>query len=119
MLAKKDVGVIKKAKNVPKAPIVVIGAGTGLGKTTLIYNENYRSYIPLPSEAGHSDFSAQNHMELNLINFIKKHKKINANVPYEEVLSGRGLSNIYLFLRNQRNRQKQSFCGPENSAECE
>ena len=102
MLAKKDVGVIKKAKNVPKAPIVVIGAGTGLGKTTLIYNENYGSYIPLPSEAGHSDFSAQNHMELNLINFIKKHKKINANVPYEEVLSGQGLTNIYLFLRKSR-----------------
>ena len=102
MLAKSDILTIKKAKKIPKAPIVVIGAGTGLGKTILIYNENYRSYIPLPSEAGHSDFSAQNQEELELINFIKKYKKIKQSISYEEVLSGQGLSNIYLFLRKSK-----------------
>ncbi len=102
MLTKKDVKQIKKAKKVPKAPIVVVGAGTGLGKTTLIYNEQYKSYAPLKSEAGHSDFATQDQQELNLVNFIKKNKKIKVSVPYELVLSGRGLSNIYQFLKKSK-----------------
>ena len=102
MLRNNDIILIKKAQKIPKAPIVVIGAGTGLGKTTLIYNEHFESYSPLPSEAGHSDFPAQSKEDLDLINFIKKHRKIKASVPYEGVLSGRGLENIYLFLRKNK-----------------
>ena len=99
MLTKKDFVVIKKANKIPKAPVLVVGAGTGLGKTTLIYDEHYKSYIPSPSEAGHSDFSAQNINELELVSFIKKYKKVKTDIPYEEVLSGDGLVNIYSFLR--------------------
>ena len=84
----------------PKAPVLVIGAGTGLGKTTLIYNENHKSYVPLPSEAGHSDFPAQNKQESELTDFIKKNKKIKSSISYEEVLSGRGIVNIYQFLKH-------------------
>ena len=102
LLAKKDVGIIKKAKKIPKATVLVIGAGTGLGKTILTYDEHYKSYIPLPSEAGHTDFPAQNKEELDLINFIKKQKKLKQNVSYEQVLSGQGLENIYLFLRKNK-----------------
>ena len=99
ILSKRDIMVIKRAQKVPKAPILVIGAGTGLGKAALIYNENSKSYAAIPSEAGHSDFAAQTADELALVNFIKKRKKISANISYEQVLSGQGLSNIYLFLR--------------------
>lgn len=102
LLKKKDISVIKKAKRIAKAPIVVIGAGTGLGKTTLIYDEHEKSYIPIHSEAGHSDFPAQSEKELELINFIKKYKRIKGNVPYEQVLSGQGLENIYLFLKRSK-----------------
>src|SRR3989344_4532999 len=41
MLSKKDIAIIKKAKKNPKAPILVVGAGTGLGKTMLVYDEHY------------------------------------------------------------------------------
>ena len=98
MISKNDVMTIKKAEKIEKAPILVIGAGTGLGKTLLIYNEHYKYYVTIPSEAGHSDFSAQSKYELDLVNFIKKHKKMQ-NVSYEQVVSGQGLNNIYLFLR--------------------
>lgn len=101
ILDKKDIIIIKKAQKVLNAPIIVIGAGTGLGKTTLIYDEHSAFYIPIPSEAGHSDFAAQNEYELELINFIKGYKKIKKNVSYEYVLSGQGLRNIYLFLRKK------------------
>ena len=99
ILAKKDILAIKNAKKVPQAPILVIGAGTGLGKTLLIYNEDLKFYMPIPSEAGHSDFAAQNQQEFGLINFIKKNKKIKQSISYEHVLSGQGLSSIYLFFR--------------------
>ena len=99
MLGRKGIAVIKKAKKIPKAPILIIGAGTGLGKATLIYNWRSKSYDSIPSEAGHSDFAAQTQMEINLINFIKKYKNIAQAVSYEQVLSGPGLASIYLFLR--------------------
>ena len=99
MLSKNDVAVIKKAKRIPKAPIAVIGAGTGLGKTTLIYSEQYKSYKTLPSEAGHTDFAAQSQEELDLINFVRKSHGIKQSISYEQLLSGQGLENIYLFLR--------------------
>lgn len=98
LLGKNDIIVIKKARKVPKAPILVIGAGTGLGKSTLRFDEHYQSYVPSPSEAGHSDFGAQDKDELELIEFLKINKKGNKAVSYEEFLSGQGLSNIYLFL---------------------
>ena len=102
MLNKKGIFVIKKAQKIPEAPAAVIGAGTGLGKATLIYNNHLKFYIPLPSEAGHMDFAAQSQDELELVNFIKRHKKIKQDIPYELVLSGQGLENIYLFLRKSR-----------------
>lgn len=112
MLDKNDIAVIKKAKGMPKAPIVAIGAGTGLGKTTLVYNEHYKSYMPMPSEAGHSDFPAQNQDEMDLINFIKKSKNIRQSISYEQVLSGQGLENIYFYLRKIQ-RFKETKCTKE------
>lgn len=102
MLAENEIIAVKKGKKTPKAPILVIGAGTGLGKTALIYGKHSESYFPIPSEAGHSDFPPQNKEELELVNFIKKRKKIKQSISYEQVCSGQGLSNIYYFLRKKR-----------------
>ncbi len=97
-----DYNIIKKNKKIPKAPILVIGAGTGLGKTLLIYNENDKLYIPLPSEFHHSDFAAQNEFEISMINFIKKYRKVSKNICNGDLLSGDGLTNIYLLLRKSK-----------------
>ena len=91
---------VKKSGKIAKAPAVVIGAGTGLGKTILLYNSELKCYIPMPSEAGHSDFAAQTKEEIELINFIKRRDKVQ-NVSYEDVLSGRGLGRIYAFLNSK------------------
>ncbi|MBS3105686.1 glucokinase [Candidatus Woesearchaeota archaeon] len=99
IVKEKDVFTIRKAKKIPKAPIVVIGAGTGLGKKTLIYDKHSKAYAPIPSEAGHCDFPAQAKEELELVNFVKRKEKTKASVSYEQVLSGKGLANIYSFLR--------------------
>lgn len=101
MLKKTDVAVIKKPQKIPEASVAVIGAGTGLGKSTLVYDEHNKSYKHIPSEAGHCDFPAQSKLETQLVDFIKKYKKIKNNVSYEQVVSGIGLENIYLFLRKK------------------
>lgn len=84
----------------------VIGAGTGLGKSILYFSEKNNGYVPLSSEGGHSDLPVYNSFELKLIEFIKKSKGISEPVCYEEVISGRGLVNIYNFLKTQNISEK-------------
>lgn len=78
--------------------MAVLGPGTGLGKSILVYNKACDACIPVPSEGGHSNFPAQNKLELELINSIRKTKKIR-QVSYEDIISGPGIESIYLFLR--------------------
>ena len=77
----------------------ILGAGTGLGKSILIYDKHYNVYVPIPSEGGHEDFPAQNDFEIQLLEFIKELRGISQPVTYEELLSGRGIESIYLFLK--------------------
>ena len=106
LINKKNLAEIKKGKSVLQAPIALIGAGTGLGKSVLYYEKHLKAYIPLSSEGGHADFPATNRMELELAEFIKKSRKI-GRVTIEDVVSGRGLESIYYFLNEmERNKTK-------------
>lgn len=97
ILSKNNFIAIKKSGKTVKAPVLVIGAGTGLGKATILYSNELKCYVPVPSEAGHADFAAQSKEEIKLVDFIKRHEKMQ-NVSYEDILSGRGLIRIYDFL---------------------
>ena len=77
----------------------ILGAGTGLGKSILVYDKHYNIYVPIPSEGGHGDFPAQNDFEIQLLEFIKELRGISQPITYEELLSGRGIESIYLFLQ--------------------
>ena len=99
IIKRKQLAIIKKCKKIPKSNIIIIGAGTGLGKSLLLFDEEKKFYRPIASESGHIDFPAQTEDELKLVKFIKKHGKTRQSVSYEQVLSGRGLKNIYSFLR--------------------
>ena len=72
----------------------VIGAGTGLGKSILLFDG--KRYVPLPSEGGHADFPIQDQFDLELANFVRGVRKTPAS--YEDMLSGRGIERIYDFL---------------------
>lgn len=100
VIEEKDVLEVKPGRYIEGYPNkAVIGAGTGLGKTILVYEKNEEIYHPIPSEGGHSDFPVQNREELELIEFIKNSIKTDKNICYEELLSGRGLGYIYSFIR--------------------
>lgn len=101
IVPKNSITVIKFRKNIPKRKNkALLGAGTGLGKSILIWNKNLKQHIPSASEGGHADFSVQNQQELKLVDFIKKIRNIPKKIPieWEDVLSGSGLQNIYRYL---------------------
>lgn len=84
-----------------------IGAGTGLGKSILVYDSRRDAYVPIPSEGGHVDFPAKDEFELKLVDYVRRHKGV--EVCYEELLSGRGIENIYDFLRSRKGFQSTSM----------
>lgn len=99
---KTDILQIKKhAHPVEKAPMASVGAGTGLGKNFLIYDSSRKHYIPYASEGGHADFPAKDPFEYALVEFLRHTVVGKGNQPgYEELISGRGIKNIYKFLRS-------------------
>jgi len=82
------------------APKVVIGAGTGLGQALLVWcgNVEHGCYEVIPSEGGHADFSPGSDEQRELLSFLAKRQ---SRVSVEDVLSGRGLVNIYYYLADK------------------
>ncbi|WXL27653.1 glucokinase [Ectopseudomonas mendocina] len=75
----------------PSAPAVVIGAGTGLGVSTLQPLENGR-WMVIPGEGGHVDLPVATAWEAELWLQLKA---LLGHVRAEDVLSGAGLVNLY------------------------
>ena len=82
------------------APKIVIGAGTGLGQALLVWRgkADDAHYEVIPSEGGHADFAPGSNEQRELLSFLAKRQ---ARVSVEDVLSGRGLVNIYEYLAHK------------------
>jgi glucokinase len=83
----------------------LISAGTGLGEGFLIWDG--RSYIPYPSEGGHTDYAPRTEDEIDLLRFLRQ--KYNGRTSFERVVSGTGLTNIYEFLREVRGIEEPNW----------
>ena len=83
------------AERNPKGPIVVAGAGTGLGEAFLFWSEADKAHQVVASEGGHVDFTPRTGLEAGLLTFLQGRY---GRVSYERVLSGPGLADIYGFL---------------------
>ena len=84
------------------APLVVIGAGTGLGQAALMPSGGDR-FKAIPSESGHSSFPFESDTEFALMQFLLKE----TGEPYvrtETILSGSGLSRVHHFLSGQKRK---------------
>src|SRR3989339_12180 len=91
-----------KGKHTKNAVKAIIGAGTGLGKSILLFDECHMAHVPIKSEGGHAEFPAQSAEELALLHFIKKRRSIKGPVEWEDLVSGRGIAGIYAYLRQKR-----------------
>lgn len=79
----------------PSAPKAVLGAGTGLGIGFLV--PGGAGYRIVASEGGHVDFAPRDEQQLRLVRFLQTRRD---GSYVENVLSGRGLVNLYEFLRD-------------------
>jgi glucokinase len=93
LLGAHDIVTLRKGKR--GSPVALVGAGTGLGKA-LILGDGTETRV-LPSEGGHADFPFQENQQ-PLRDFLMKELST-AAITYEDVLSGRGLERLYLYLR--------------------
>lgn len=76
-----------------KAPIALLGAGTGLGVSGLVWSGQH--WIPLQAEGGHVTFSAVDEREWAVYQILQRRF---GHVSPERLLSGPGLVNIYTAL---------------------
>ncbi|MCJ9673447.1 MULTISPECIES: glucokinase [unclassified Neorhizobium] len=69
---------------------VVLGPGTGLGVAGLVYARHM--WFPVPGEGGHVDVGPRSERDFEIFPHLKR---IEGRVSAEEILSGRGVVNIY------------------------
>ncbi|MBI3536064.1 MAG: glucokinase [Chloroflexi bacterium] len=94
-LNEKDLETLNVGESQLRAPIAVIAPGTGLGEAFLVWDgARYRAHA---SEGGHADFAPTNEIELELLKYLLPRL---GHVSYERVCSGRGLPNLYAFLKD-------------------
>jgi len=92
--------VILPGRAVAGAPIAVIGAGTGLGKSLLLDNGR-GGHRAVPSEGGHANFPFVMEREYAYQAFLQRehHEQY---VTGNTVVSGKGLTYLHLFLTGRK-----------------
>jgi glucokinase len=86
---------LSPGKAAPGGSIAVIAPGTGLGEAYLTWDgSGYRAHA---CEGGHSDFAPTNAFEMGLLSYLLKEFD---HVSYERVCSGKGLPNLYHYVKD-------------------
>lgn len=93
----------------PRAPIGIVGPGTGLGVASLVWDGDH--YRTLPGEGGHVTMAAKTQREFNVFQWLLNQKY--HHVSAERVCSGKGLVNIYNALRGIDGRSDLPELAPE------
>jgi len=89
-----DLHALNVGQPVAGGAIAVIAPGTGLGEAFLTWDgSRYRAHT---SEGGHADFAPTNSFEIGLLLYVQERFR---HVSFERVCSGKGLPNIYAYLK--------------------
>jgi glucokinase len=94
LLDPSDLATVNPGAPDPFGNKAVVSAGTGLGEAALVWTGN--GYHAVPGEGGHADFAPRTETEVRLWRCLAAQY---GHVSYERVCSGRGLVDIYRFLR--------------------
>ena len=89
-----EIQTINPGKREADGAMAVLAPGTGLGEAFVIRNGS--EYIACSSEGGHADFSPADARQAELWRYVSERF---GHVSFERVCSGKGLPNIYEFLR--------------------
>jgi glucokinase len=89
-LTEKDREAIGPNSHADEATRVVLGPGTGLGVAGLVHARD--TWFPVPGEGGHVDIGPRSPRDHEIFPHLAT---IEGRVSAEEILSGRGLLNIY------------------------
>ncbi|MDB6123514.1 MAG: glucokinase [Pedosphaera sp.] len=103
-LSPEDFHVVNAGDASATGNIALISAGTGLGEAGLYWDG--RQHYPFACEGGHCDFSPQTKMDAELFAYLNERF---GHVSWEKVLSGSGLHNIYLFLRDTKRGEEPAW----------
>ena len=90
-----DLHVLSPGRPQRGGAMAVIAPGTGLGEAYLTWNGS--GYLTHPSEGGHCDFAPRNPLEMDLLRYLQGRFD---HVSYELVCSGRGIPNLFAYLRD-------------------
>jgi glucokinase len=94
LLGGADVSTLNQGSAVPHGAIAVIAPGTGLGEAFLTWDgSQYRAHT---SEGGHADFAPADELEIELLRYLLPRYQ---HISFERVCSGKGIPNIYNFLK--------------------
>lgn len=94
VIDKTQIKTLQSGQQHPTKPILVIGAGDGLGAGMLIWNGSF--YVPSPLNYSFTEFSAQSKKELAYLEYLKEKT---GNLAWGKVLgSGGGIQLLYSFL---------------------
>lgn len=96
-LLEEDIITLNKGNPIKNGSLAVIAPGTGLGEAFLVWDG--KRYRPFPSEGGHSDFAPVGTLQVQLLVYLQNKY---SHVSYERLSSGKGLPNIYSFLKEER-----------------
>jgi glucokinase len=107
-LEAKDFELLNAGVDDPRGNCALIAAGTGLGQAGLCRCGDHLQ--PFANEGGHADFAPRNHQEIRLLEFLlKQHSRVSA----ERLVSGRGLVNIYHFLKESGHGEEPAWLAAE------
>lgn len=92
-LTDEDLHTLQRGTPEPHGIRAALGAGTGLGQTLAVWqNDHYEAF---PTEGGHGDFAPADDLQIELLRSLRDEL---GHVSYERLLSGAGLVRIYRFL---------------------
>jgi glucokinase len=96
LLGAGDLDVLNVGEPQPHGPVAIVAPGTGLGEAYLTWDGSlHRAWS---SEGGHADFAPNDEFEGLLLDYLRDRF---GHVSVERVCSGRGIRNIYEFLRDE------------------
>jgi glucokinase len=107
-LGESDTVLLNKVKGVPVGNQAVVAAGTGLGEAGLFWDG--RQHLIFASEGGHTDFAPRNELETELLRYLATRY---GHVSYERIVSGPGLVNVYMFLRDTHRGEEPAWLREE------